>query len=112
MIQETLGTSFISSDEETFMLRNPKVFPVVRRACMHLDFRVNDRSMSDSPQGTSKEKPEIKDKLAVARKKKEEFCDGKFQDVISSIKKKHDQKLKIFYKNKLMLKQQILKRIK
>lgn len=109
MNTDVFTSTYISTDEETIMLRNPKSFPKVKKACMDLEFR--DKSLMhtllDSPYPNEKqgENDEEYIKYAIIRNIGEETD---FEKIMKIITLKHQEKQQILITNQKWLRLKVL----
>lgn len=103
--EETRKSTYISSDEELIMLRHPRAFPTINRACMDMDYRTDHKnlwlidemfSFSRDPDLELEVSPCNEDsaylRYAITRNQTEENCLLQFSTLMRIIQK--SQKLK------------------
>lgn len=109
MNTEAFTSTYISTDEEMIMLRNPKSFPTVKKACMGSEFR--DKSLMytllDSPYPNDKQSENDEDyiKYAIIRNIGEETD---FEKIMKIITLKHQEKQQTLIKNQKWLRLKVL----
>lgn len=117
MFRETSTSTYISSDEEVLMFRNPNCFPVVNKAWMHLGFRPqilpqpfisSPRDINTIPDISTKPTDEAYLSYVIARNLRNQLDLDQIQDTMRSIQQKHAKQIKLKAQCKKLLRLKVL----